>query len=232
MKMRHAAALPREGLAAGAIGTAAVHVGAALVLIVGLGRSARSSQLVYSVDLVAAPRPTAASRAAPAPVATPPAPPTVAPKPKIEPKKTAPVAKPKTPPKVDPKAEPTPAKASSAPLAPGATPGTGTDVDNVKVQGAQFPFPDYLNRLANEILRRWARPLGTASLEAEVSFTIMRDGSVRNIRMVRSSRSYSFDLGAQGAVEQAAEDRAFGPLPSGWQSDILQVAFLFTPRNK
>lgn len=231
MKYRHAAALPREGLAAGAIGTVAVHVGAVLVVLLGLSRDVGPQPLVYSVDLVAAPRPTSTSRAAPVPSA-PPAPPTVVPKPKVPPKHTAPVAKPKVPPKVDPKVEPTAAKPATSPLAPGATPGTGTDVDNVKVQGAQFPYPDYLNRLANEILRRWARPLGAAALEAEVSFTINRDGSVGNIRVVRSSRSYSFDLGAQGAVEQAAEDRAFGPLPSGWQSDILQVAFLFTPRNK
>jgi outer membrane biosynthesis protein TonB len=217
-------------MAAGAVGTLAVHATAAVLLIIGLTQSAGPQPLVYSVELVAAPRPTATSRTPPKPEpAAPPAPSAPA-KPKPDPKKVAP-AKPKPPPKIDPKAEPT-AKPTSGALAPGATPSTGSDVDNVKVQGAQFPFPEYLNRLANEILRRWSRPLGAAALEAEVSFTIFRDGSVRNIRVVRSSRSYSFDLGAQGAVEQAAEDRAFGPLPSGWQSDILQVAFLFTPRNR
>lgn len=231
MKFRQSAALPRDGMTAGAIGTVAIHAITVAVLAFGFTRSAGPRPLVYSVELVAAPRPTATSR----PAATPPAPPTaptVAPKPKPEPKKSAPVAKPKAPPKVDPKVEPTPAKPTSGELAPGATPGAGTDVDNVKVQGAPFPFPEYLNRLTNEILRRWSRPLGTAALQAEVSFTIHRDGSVRDIRIVQKSRSYSFDLGAQGAVEQAAEDRAFGPLPSGWQSDILQVAFLFTPRNR
>jgi protein TonB len=84
----------------------------------------------------------------------------------------------------------------------------------------------------NEILRRWARPIGSAGLTAEVSFTIGRDGSVTSIRVIRSSRSYSFDLEAQGAVEQAAADNAFGPLPAGWQADILNVAFLFTPRRQ
>ncbi len=230
MKFRQVAALPRGGVTMGAIGTVAVHAIVVTVLAFGFARSAGPQPLVYSVELVAAPRPTATSR----PTRTPPAPPaapTVAPKPKPDPKKTAPV-KPKSPPKVDPKTEPTPAKPTSGALAPGATPGAGTDVDNVKVQGAPFPFPEYLNRLTNEILRRWARPLGTAALQAEVSFTIHRDGSVRDIRIVHKSGSYSFDLGAQGAVEQAAEDRAFGPLPSGWQSDILQVAFLFTPRNR
>ena len=46
-----------------------------------------------------------------------------------------------------------------------------------------------------------------------MTFTIMRDGSVRDIRVLRTSRSYSFDLEAQGAIEKASEDLAFGPLP-------------------
>ena len=98
--------------------------------------------------------------------------------------------------------------------------------------GIEFPFPEYLRKLTNEILRRWQRPAGTGALEAEVSFTIARDGTVREIKVVRSSRSYGFDLEAQGAVEQAGEEKAFGPLPKGWNSDILQVAFLFTPRKR
>jgi periplasmic protein TonB len=231
MSFGQAKALPKQAVAVAALGTVAVHIAAGAVLIFGMAKSAGPQPLVYSVELVAAPRPTTSASTAPAAPA-PPAAPTVAPKPKPASKKSAPVAKPKAPPKVDPKAEPTPAKPAAGDLAPGATPGSGTAVDNVKVQGVPFPFPEYLNRLANEILRRWARPLGAAALEAEVSFTVNRDGSVRNIRVARSSRSYSFDLGAQGAVEQAAEDKAFGPLPSGWQSDILQVAFLFTPRKR
>ena len=131
----------------------------------------------------------------------------------------------------DPAQPAPPAKTTNAPVA-GATPSTGTDVDNVRVDGGKiFPYPEYLRNLMNEILRRWARPAGAAALEAEVSFTIFRDGSVRDIKVVRGSRSYDFNLEAQGAVEQAAAARAFGPLPKGWPSDILQVAFLFTPRK-
>ncbi len=130
---------------------------------------------------------------------------------------------------MDPKVEPAPAKPSSVTPVPGATPSTGTDVDNVRVAGASFPYPDYLRNIMNQILRRWARPKGVA-LTAEVSFTIARDGSVADIRVIQSSKSYSFDLEAQGAIEQAGTDKAFGALPTGWNSDLLKVAFLFTPR--
>lgn len=232
MKLRPAAALPRDAWAIGAVGTVAIHGALLAILVFGVSRGPTYQPLVYSVELVAAPAPTSAQRAPAAAPPAPPAAPTVAPKLTRSPK-AAPIPKPKAPPKVNPKAEPVAQKpAATQPLAAGATPGVGVDADNVKVQGAPFPFPDYLRNLTNQILRRWGRPLGTAALEAEVSFTIGRDGSVTSIKMVRGSRNYSFDLGAQGAVEQAAAERAFGPLPAGWQSDILQVAFLFTPRNR
>ncbi len=228
MKFRRDGRQPR-GLAVGATGTVVVHGLFVALLLWSARAQAGRTPTIYSVELVAAPLPTS-TRRTPAATPTPPAPPKVDPKP--TPKKTAPVKKAPTPKKVDPKVEPAPPTKTANQPAPGVTPGTGTDVDNVSVKGVEFPYPDYLRNLMNEILRRWGRPAGTGALEAEVSFTIMRDGTVRDIKVVRSSRSYSFDLEAQGAVEQAAEDKAFGPLPRGWTSDILQVAFLFTPRKR
>ncbi|MDX2058818.1 MAG: TonB family protein [Gemmatimonadales bacterium] len=229
MKFRRDGRQPR-GLAIGATGTVVVH-GLFVALLLWTSRAqAGRAPTVYSVELVAAPLPTSTRRPAPAATPTPPAPPKVDPKP--TPKKAPPAKKTPTPKTVDPKTEPAPPTKTANQPVPGATPSTGTDVDNVNLKGVDFPFPDYLRNLMNEILRRWARPAGTGALEAEVSFTIMRDGTVRDIKVVRSSRSYSFDLEAQGAVEQAAEDKAFGPLPRGWTSDILQVAFLFTPRKR
>jgi len=230
MRFRRAAGVPRQAVVAGATGTIAIHAAFAAIIFLTAQRSATPGPTIYSVELVAAPLPTTAKKAAPMATPTPPAPPVVAPKP-TPPKKVAPVPKKKPPAKVDPKTEPAPPTKTSARPNPGETPSTGTDVANVKVTGVEFPFPDYLRNLTNEVLRRWSRPPGSGPLEAEVSFTVNRDGSVRDIRVIRSSRSFNFDLEAQGAVEQAGHERAFGPLPKGWQSDILQVAFTFTPRN-
>jgi TonB family protein len=229
MRVRRAEPLPRQAVITGVVGTAAVHVALAAVMILAVSlRPTVRGPIVYSVELVAAPRTAPPARAvlpAPAPVA----PPTVNTRP--SPAKPAPAPKPKPPPKVDPRTEPAGRPSATQPPNPGVTPGTGADVENVRVEGVQFPFPDYLRNIMNQIFRRWARPVGV-TLSAEVSFTILRDGTVRNIKVTRSSRVYSFDLEAQGAVEQAGADGAFGPLPQGWPADLLNVAFLFTPRPR
>jgi outer membrane biosynthesis protein TonB len=60
---------------------------------------------------------------------------------------------------------------------------------------------------------------------------IRRDGSVdpASIQRVTSSGNYSFDLQAMGAVEAAANAKAFGSLPSGYPDDILPISFRFSP---
>jgi outer membrane biosynthesis protein TonB len=83
-----------------------------------------------------------------------------------------------------------------------------------------------------EVYRRWQRPLGNAALRAEVSFLILRDGGVREIRLTRPSGSFSFDLSAQGAIEAAGSTGAFGPLPDDYPADVLPVSFYFTPRTQ
>ena len=84
----------------------------------------------------------------------------------------------------------------------------------------------------SEVYRRWDRPSGGTSLQAEVAFLILRDGSVREIKFLRSSGNFAFDLDAQGAIEAAGNARAFGPLPDGYPADVLPVSFYFTPRPR
>jgi hypothetical protein len=52
---------------------------------------------------------------------------------------------------------------------------------------------------------------------------------VRDIHFVTRSGSFAFDLDAQGAIEAAGNTRAFGPLPDGWDADVLPVSFYFKP---
>ena len=217
----HAEGLPRGAVRAGLAGTVLVHGAALLVLLLeALSGEPRAFPPTYAVELVAAPRSSGGAQAAtarPAPE-TPPAA-TLAPKP-------AP-AKPATRTR-----ERTPARTTTqaAPL-PGETPGTGTDIANVKLPGKAFPYPEYLRNLVTEIYRRWNRPREGSPLTAEVGFVILRDGTVRDIGLVRGSRSYSFDQEALGAVEAAASVKAFGPLPAGYGADYLQVSFTFEPRR-
>jgi outer membrane biosynthesis protein TonB len=203
------ARVERGEVVAGLAGTALAHGLAIAFLVVISLQHADPMGTVYAVNLVAAPAaPPAIKR--PAPEATPrPAPA----------ERTAPIEPPKkaakpipVPPKPvpQPRTEATPQTATTNRPMPGETPSTGTDVANVSTPGADFPFP---------------------ALRTEITFLILRDGTVKDIRVVTRSRSFSFDLGAQGAVEAAANARAFGPLPEGFPSDVLQISLWFVPRG-
>ena len=61
---------------------------------------------------------------------------------------------------------------------------------------------------------------------------IRRDGTVHDIRFVTRSGSFAFDLSAQGAIEAAGNASAFGPLPDGWEADVLPVSFYFKPATQ
>lgn len=226
--MNHA--LPREERASarmGLIGTAVIH--AALVATVFLvARDAPPvAGIVYQVNLVAAPAPSQAQRVATEAVAPPP--PRTAPT-ETRTTRTVP-ATPTAPPRAEPRTEPAPRVANPVEPLPGETPGTGSNVANVKVDGIPFPFPDYLNNIVEQVYRRWSRPALGTPLRAEVAFTILRDGTVRDIRFVQQSRNYAFDLDAMGAIEAAAIAKAFGQLPAGFVGDALPVSFYFAPRT-
>lgn len=221
----------RAGIAAGLTGTVVVHA-ATLGILWGTVRPADAGPPVYAVELVAAPAPPPDTR--PAPEATPrPTPEPVAPaKPDPKPPKPTPVA-PKPPPSQTPAAtEPRPRSTPPAQPLPGETPSTGNDAVSVSTPGLTFAYPEYLRNIVEAVYRRWERPLGNAALRAEVSFLILRDGSVREIRLTRPSGSFSFDLSAQGAIEAAGAADAFGELPDGYPADVLPVSFYFTPRPR
>ena len=224
----------------GVVGTIAVH-GSAIAFALWSGKPPRPMPPVYAVELVAAPAPVAAPEA---PVAT--APPTSTPEPAVPttppPKPTSrdtrPAAPKPEPVKTPPKPATTPPnpgaqtarRTTTAAVAPaaGETPSNGTDAVTVKTPGLTFPYPDYLRNLVSQIYRRWERPRG-GTRRAEVFFMVLRDGSVRDIRFLTPSGDFTFDLAAQGAVEAAANDGAFGALPDGYPQDVLPVSFYFEP---
>jgi outer membrane biosynthesis protein TonB len=211
-------------------GTLAVHgVAGAFLLVGGAARSAGPP--TYKVRLVAAPAPDPDARRAPPAVDRPAEAPSPVPLKQPAPKSTA--AQTAPPRSVDPtQREAAPRSTPQAEPAPGETPSTGDDVATVSTEGVEFPFPEYLQNLVSQVRRRWQRPEQSIALEAEVSFFVQRDGTVGDLRFVKRSGNFSFDLEAQGAVEEAARFRAFGPLPAGWASDVLFVRFYFSGRRE
>ncbi len=217
---------------AGAIGTILVHAGAAAFLFSQV-RTSTATPPVYAVNLVAAPAPTQkkrlATEATPRPQQEKPAP--VKPKP-TPPPKTPPKPEPKPPAPTEPDVEAPPPTAAPATPAEGETPSTGADAVTIKTPGLEFPFPEYLRNIVNQVYQRWDRDGARQNSFAEISFLIRRDGSVHDIRFVTRSGSFAFDLGAQGAIEAAGNSFAFGPLPDGWEADVLPVSFYFKPATQ
>ena len=111
----------------------------------------------------------------------------------------------------------------------GETGGKGTDVANVSTAGKEFPYPAYLHNIITQIALNF-KPRQKQMLSADVQFVIRRDGSVFGISVVKASGSYGFDLEAKGAIEAAASQRAFGPLPDGYSDDALTIIFTFDPK--
>ncbi|HXW97100.1 MAG TPA: TonB C-terminal domain-containing protein [Gemmatimonadales bacterium] len=219
------------GVTAGLVGSLLIHLAAAAFLWSTV-KAVEIGPPVYAVELVAAPAPPPEEKPAPEAAPRPPAEQPAPAKPIPKPPKPAP-EKPKPPaPKPVPRTEPNPKTTPPVTPLPGETPSTGSDVATVSTPGMQFPYPEYLRNIVQEVYRRWQRPLGNAPLKAEVSFLILRDGSVREIHLTTPSGSFSFDLSAQGAIEAAGSSRAFGPLPDGYQADVLPVSFYFTPRTQ
>ena len=195
---------------------------------------------LYKVQLIAAPageRAIGVVRDQPQPTPPKPTPaPPVAPVTKTPPPtvKAPPKPKAKTPPPPV-AATPTPPTKTATPPAPapaaggGPTGGKGADVANVDTPGIDFPYPYYTQNITRRLILAFGQP--KIALTAEVRFIIRRDGSVdpESIRMVTPSRDYAFNQQALGAVEAVANAKLFGPLPPGFQEDILPVTFRFSP---
>lgn len=233
--MRHAARVrkslhqPAPGRSLAAAGTMVVHVAAAAALVT-LPQSGRETlPPVYRVELVAAPRPEPKARRAPEAVQRPADPPPPAPRPARRPT----VAEESPPPPPDPEVvrEPAPRTTPDVAPLPEEAPSTGADPATVNVEGARFPYPEYLRNVVAQIYRRWQRPSGNVALRAEVFFLIHRDGSISNLRFVTRSGSFAFDIEAEGSIEAAGNAGAFGALPEGYANDVLPVSFFFDPQR-
>jgi protein TonB len=207
------------------VGTAAVHLVAAVALFSAPVLARRTQPPVYTVQLVAAPAPEPQQQRRAPEVVQRPAERTVPTQP--PPRRTS-VAKTPPPPTRQPETprEPAPRTNPAEPL-PDVKPSTGTDPATVKTAGVDFPYPEYLRNIVAQVYRQWTRPSGNVSLRAEVLFFVHRDGSISNFQFVRRSGNFAFDLEAQGAIEAAAA--YFGPLPAGYPADVLPVSFFFDP---
>lgn len=233
------AAIPEPRFSTGFIASVLLHGALIAAFIFTKSGAPAPAPPIYKVELIAAP---AGERAVGVvqdqPQPTPPAPTPVAavtktpvprtkipapPKAKTKPT-TAPVAATPTPPTK------TATPPTTAPVAGGGpVGGKGADVANVNTSGIDFPYPWYTQNITRQLLIAFGE--SRIALTAEIRFIIKRDGSIdpESVHFVTQSSSYSFNQQVLGAVETVARGKLFGPLPPGFQEDILPVTFRFSP---
>ena len=96
---------------------------------------------------------------------------------------------------------------------------------NIQTDFANFPYPWYITQVRNAMWIEWEkrRPAGNV-LSALVSFSIVRDGKLKNVEVQRSSGDDTFDFAATSAVINAGP---FAPLPMYYEKDELTVVVEF-----
>jgi TonB family protein len=88
---------------------------------------------------------------------------------------------------------------------------------------ADFNFGPYMSNLQRKIKRAWRPPTGTESNKIKVSFTVLSDGTLTNLKLVQASADQSANQAALQAVSAAAP---FDPLPPG-SAPTVDIDFTF-----
>ncbi len=125
--------------------------------------------------------------------------------------------------------KPADAPAVTAPVI--SVPGTATAAIEIPVgssgvtglEGGDFPYSVYIERMRNLIGTHWFRPQG-GSGTTTVRFTIDRDGSLRDVIVETPSGNEGFDRAAKRAI---LESSPLPPLPFGYNGTFLGVHLTF-----
>ncbi len=144
-------------------------------------------------------------------------------KPKPKKKKAEPRPRPQTPAPPTDTAEP--GDEEPAPAGPPGVVGEGSSVTALEVGDVRFAW--YRDSVTAALFSNWRRPILDGLIEpveVRVTFEILRDGSVRDLRVDQSSGIAVFDRSAMRAVADAAP---LPPLPGNWREPTLPAAFVF-----
>ena len=94
----------------------------------------------------------------------------------------------------------------------------------VGLEGGDFPYTIYIDRMKTLIGSRWFRPQVGAGPTTTVHFVIERDGTLRDARIETESGNPTFDRAALRAV---LESSPLPPLPFGYTGNYLGVHLSF-----
>lgn len=128
------------------------------------------------------------------------------------------------------KEEPTPAPAATAetrsPAGPGGQPAVSSSRSAVTIDTLRFPYLWYLKNIQKIVNDNWST-IGLSGIQEPVTvfFRIMRDGSVRDIQIEKSSGNPNLD---NSAVQAVVLSSPFEPLPNSYSGTDLGIHYSFT----
>ena len=117
----------------------------------------------------------------------------------------------------------TPSPAGSTPSTTAATVPAIGSAGVSGLEGGDFPYTIYIERMRTLIAGKWFRPQGSDGLTS-VYFVIDRDGTIRDAKVDGPSGNGTFDRAALRAVLEASP---LPPLPFGYNGSYLGVHLMF-----
>lgn len=102
-------------------------------------------------------------------------------------------------------------------------PATEAGVSAAAIEGGDFPYTIYIDRMTTLIGSRFFRPQG-ANTTVVIVYTIERDGTIRDAAVESPSGNGALDRAALRAV---VESSPLGPLPFGYSGTYLRVHLRF-----
>ncbi len=107
--------------------------------------------------------------------------------------------------------------------------GVGFGADGWKGGGSgagNFPYQWYIQTIKKKLDENWNVTSGfSRRIYAQTAFTILKDGSLSEIKIEEPSGNEAFDQAAKRAVEMSSP---FPPLPRGFEEPALRVHVRFT----
>ena len=90
--------------------------------------------------------------------------------------------------------------------------------------GGQINRESYLGNLEYNIKHNWAPPKSKSTKKIVTRFTILKDGTLSDIKVIKSSRVPLIDLSAIEAIKKSSP---YQPLPEKFEGESLPIEFTF-----
>ena len=112
-----------------------------------------------------------------------------------------------------------------------------SSIDNPQILSdtQDYNFGPYMNSLITVVRKNWFAVMPDSALRGEkgravVTFTIVRDGKVQDLRLELSAGNQALDGAAEGAVKTSSP---LPPLPDGFKGDriVLRLSFLYNVKS-